>query len=204
VPYQANGDLGRAASRLALLGDPDPGAALVEQANRSLRNSNAEEAVALLTLAEAIGERVVYPTLAADAPLPATTETVLPAGRVTPTRRPSPDPDPQSSRPPPRPTLTPTPTPGAYFVVITQEEVCNPALPPGLLQIEVQDAARQPIAGMEIIITWTGGQERLFTRPEAGTGQWLRGFSHVSGRALYRTLADRQRSRRFRPDRADL
>ncbi|MEZ0396230.1 MAG: hypothetical protein ABWK53_07390, partial [Anaerolineales bacterium] len=44
--------------------------------------------------------------------------------------------------------------------------------PPGLLQIEVQDAARQPIAGMEIIVSWPGGQERLFTglKPELGNG----------------------------------
>lgn len=169
--YQANGDLGRAESRLALLGDPDPGAALIEQADRSLTNGDAaDSASVLLTLAEALGEPVVYPTVA-ESPTPTAAATALPGGRPTPTRRPSPTPTAVFS-PTPRPTSTPTPTPGAYFRIVVQEEVCNPSLPVGLLQIEVQDAALQPIAGMEIIITWPEGQERLFTglKPELGNG----------------------------------
>ncbi len=169
--YQANGDLGRAQSRLALLGDPDPGAALVAQADRLLAAGDPDDSAAvLLALAEALGEAVVYPT-AADTSTPTAAAAALPGGRPTPTRRPTPTPTAVSS-PTPRPTPTPTPTPGARFAVIVREEICDPTLPPGLLQIEVQNAARQPIPGMEIIITWPGGQERLFTglKPELGNG----------------------------------
>lgn len=169
--YQANGDVGRAQSRLALLGDPDPGAALLAQADRLLVAGDPDQAAAaLLALAEALGEPVVYPTAAATS-TPTAAATAPPGGRPTPTRRPTSTPTAVFS-PTPRPTPTPTPTLGAYFTVIVQEEVCNPALTPGLLQIEVQDASRQPIAGMEIIVTWPGGQERLFTglKPELGNG----------------------------------
>ncbi|MEZ0395159.1 MAG: hypothetical protein ABWK53_01815, partial [Anaerolineales bacterium] len=128
--YQASGDLGRAQSRLALLGDADPGAALLEQADRLLVAGDPDDAAAvLLALAEALGESVVYPT-AADTPTPSAAATALPGGRPTPTRRPTTTPTAVFS-PTPRPTPTPTPTLGAYFTVVVQEEVCDPALPPG-------------------------------------------------------------------------
>jgi hypothetical protein len=42
----------------------------------------------------------------------------------------------------------------------------------GLLQVEIQDAAGQPIPGVEIIISWEDGEEHIFTglKPELGNG----------------------------------
>jgi hypothetical protein len=42
----------------------------------------------------------------------------------------------------------------------------------GLLQILVADSRRRPVPGVEIIVTWDGGEEHFFTgfKPELGNG----------------------------------
>ena len=56
--------------------------------------------------------------------------------------------------------------------MVSNEAVCDADLPPGLLQVVVQDADRKPVPGAEIIISWQGGQESFFTglKPELGDG----------------------------------
>jgi hypothetical protein len=70
-----------------------------------------------------------------------------------------------------KPSLTPTATPGAPFQLISQETFCE-FTQPGLLQIDLQNAAGEPAAGIEISITWLGGAEQFFTglKPELGYG----------------------------------
>ncbi len=72
----------------------------------------------------------------------------------------------------PVPTLTPTRTPGALFTVEKTEKICDPRLGESLLQVQIMDASNQPVPGMEIIITWSGGEGHFYTglKPEQGLG----------------------------------
>jgi hypothetical protein len=53
-----------------------------------------------------------------------------------------------------------------------QEEICDPNLPDGLLQVVVLNSNRRQMPGMKIVITWDGGEEQFFTglKPELGDG----------------------------------
>lgn len=70
-----------------------------------------------------------------------------------------------------RPSLTSTATPGQPFQLVDQSTFCD-AQRPGLLQVYLQNSAGSPAAGIEITITWLGGQEEFFTglKPELGHG----------------------------------
>jgi hypothetical protein len=171
--YLATGDLGRAQSRLSLLGDADPEQALTLQAQSALASGDPDgSAYALTRLADALKQS---PNEASLSPTPeliaSITQSPPGSATITPTHRPS------SALTPiyiltPRPTRTPTPTVGAAFVLVSQENVCDVNLSEGLLQVEVQDAAGQPVPGAEIIIFWEGGEEHIFTglKPELGNG----------------------------------
>jgi hypothetical protein len=93
----------------------------------------------------------------------------------------TPQPTPTSTRtftPTPRPTTvilptrTNTPTPGAPFVLENQERVCDQVLSEPLLQVQVTDAQGQPVPGVEIVVSWPGGEEHFYTglKPELGLG----------------------------------
>lgn len=182
--YGSNADLERARARLALLGDPNPSQALSAQAQRMVaagESSLAVQQVAMLASAlqglvtiATQTEVVVIPTFNGeitaqpddavtatsfvDATTPVVTEatsTLIPALTAT-----------------PRPTRTATPTLGAPFQLVGQDTVCDEGLAEGLLQIVVTNRTRQQIPGAEIIITWNGGEEHIFTglKPELGHG----------------------------------
>lgn len=70
------------------------------------------------------------------------------------------------------PTRTNTPTPGAPFVLENQERVCDQVFSEPLLQVQVSDAQRQPVPGVEIVVSWPGGEEHFYTglKPELGLG----------------------------------
>ncbi len=72
----------------------------------------------------------------------------------------------------PRPTFTPIPGPGAPFSLVGQDTVCTPGSQSGLLQFILMDARRKQVAGIEIIVTWSQGEDRFFTgfKPELGNG----------------------------------
>jgi hypothetical protein len=129
-------------------------------------------AYALARMADALKQS---PNEASLSPIPELIASITqsPAGSaiLTPTRRPAAALTPIYS-PTPRPTRTPTPTVGAAFVLVSQENVCDVYLSEGLLQVEIQDAAGQPIPGVEIIISWEDGEEHIFTglKPELGNG----------------------------------
>lgn len=76
-------------------------------------------------------------------------------------------PEATASLPAAQPTATPPP-----FRLVVQQTVCDAALPAGLVQIEVRDAAKQPLPGVILLVTWEGGQQRLNTglKPELGAG----------------------------------
>ncbi|MBU2611920.1 MAG: hypothetical protein KJ606_13390 [Chloroflexi bacterium] len=177
--YLATGELGRAQSRLTLLGDADPRQALTLQAQYALSVGDPSgSAYALARLADALLQPLVEGQIpdeigASPTATTAATGTKTDTSSVTraPTRRPTGTLTPAAT-PTPRPTWTPTPTLGAAFVLVAQENVCDVNLSEGLLQVEIQDAAGQPIPGAEVIVTWEGGEEHFFTglKPELGNG----------------------------------
>ena len=171
--YQVTGDLGRAQSRLSLLSDADPLQAMTLQAQNALAVGDPDgSAYALARLADALKNS---PNGASLSPIPeliaSITQSPPGSATLTPTRRSAAALTPIYS-PTPRPTRTPTPTVGAAFVLVSQENVCDVNLSEGLVQVEIQDAAGQPIPGVEIIISWEDGEEHIFTglKPELGNG----------------------------------
>ena len=186
--YAATGNLPRAQARLSVLGDEDPIEALNAQAQRMRSRAQPfERADQVAALAAALAENV-------DSAPPATpTLGIVSAGN---TLTPSPPPSDLFSSLPtdtpefsetqiavaetqitlPQPTVGPTstftPTPGEPFVLTGQETVCDPNLPEGLLQVLVVNRARRQLSGVEIVISWDGGNDRFFTglKPELGSG----------------------------------
>jgi len=198
--YAATGDLVRARARLELLGDPDPVRAVAGQAQRSLAGGNAPaEASALGSLALALGQPAgshspTSPPGSGPAQEATPTESANPPGAaLTPTEGiPSPNPGAPASptagntpvtitaapgatpfdTPTLLPTRTATPTPGSPFVLQSRELFCDPELPEALIQVLAYDAAGQPVPGVEVMITWQGGEEHFFTglKPELSLG----------------------------------
>lgn len=96
------------------------------------------------------------------------------------TLTPSPAPT-QTRTPPPTPTI-PQPTetaqtsptarntptaraglPADGFRLLSQQQVCDPDLPAGLLQIEVVDGGGQPLSGVRLTVRWDGGADTFRT-----------------------------------------
>ncbi|MGE5375198.1 MAG: hypothetical protein ACM3XO_09085 [Bacteroidota bacterium] len=186
--YAATGNLPRAQARLALIKDPDPIAALNAQAQRMLAQAgSAPAADQVAALASALQEGSAGPASVSNqvtktTPVveETTTATSLPPSpdmtfAVTDS---SPVPLLTDTQPPtlpvapPRPTRTPVPTPDAPFKLTGQDELCDPNLPEGLLQVIVLSSNRRQLPGMEIDITWEGNAQQFFTglKPELGNG----------------------------------
>lgn len=178
--FASNGDLERARARLSLLGDPNPAQALTAQAQRMLAAGEALETIQQVAmLASALQGGVAAnpptemptnspePTEQIVAPETSTPEASQPTIEIEVTSTPIP-----VLTPTLRPTHTPTPTLGAPYQLVGQDTVCDPELAEGLLQIVVINATRRQIPGAEIILTWSSGEEHIFTglKPELGHG----------------------------------
>jgi hypothetical protein len=196
--FLANGDLPRARARLGLLGDPDPARLLAIQAQRALAEKQPEQvinALGLLAVSLSEGDLPAVALPATPTPMPAITQAVA----LPPTTQHSPPPEtvpaatasttdvtsvpteaatPTSRPPTPTPTLLPTrtatPTQGAPFVLKDRSPLCDIKLREPRIIIHTLDAAGQPVPGVEIIVSWPGGEDRLFTglKPRVGTGLW--------------------------------
>ncbi len=191
--YASTHDLARARARLELLGDADPTGELSAQAQRMLASGELFEIVSpLAQLATDLQQGVVSipatstafvavintPTL--ETPFTDTTEEANPIDATQSTQPTFPPTSsfeqtplaPQLSTSTARPTVTPIPQPGAPFILVKQETVCNPDLQPRLLQFMLTDSRRKQVSGIEIIVTWTEGEDRFFTgfKPELGNG----------------------------------
>lgn len=184
--YAATGNLPGARARLALLKDPDTIGALNAQAQRMRAQGDpfqAADQVAALALA------LQEAGTAADPTAFPITQAVSNVEVVSTSTLPPPPPDvpilltdtpaalpleeiPSAVTDTPRPTQTPAPTRGAPFVLTGQDEVCDPNLPDGLLQVIVVNSSRRQLPGMEIVVSWEGGEEQFFTglKPELGNG----------------------------------
>ena len=198
--YAVNANLGRARARLALLKDQDPVQALNDQSQRMLANNIAPNVIRRITgLSQAIQQAPVpttssqetatpLPPLPSPTPIeesptsedsvPTPTDETAQIDTETPAQDTPPNPDVTLTPPPtdaftaaPRPTYTATFTPGPPFNRDEFKTFCEPEQP-GLLQIFLKDSNGQPEAGVELVITWTGGEEHFFSglKPELGNG----------------------------------
>jgi hypothetical protein len=186
--YAASENLPRARVRLQLLKDANPVEALNAQAQQMLARGNssmAADQVAALAQALVEGEGKEVPTSSPAPPvaqgvaktpkLPSTTPPALELTFVeteTPLATPAEETQPALPSSTPRPTRTLVPTQGAPFKLTGQDEVCDPNLPDGLLQVIVLSSSRRQLPGMEIDITWDSGEEKFFTglKPDQGNG----------------------------------
>ncbi len=165
--YAQEGDLSRAQARLKSLGYKDLGN-IFNQALAELKAEGApeESLAATILLAQALG--VSLPAFQTFIPSP--TPTPIP---------------PQSPFPTPTPAVTvlPTfsPTPAPSFILKAQEKDCRPAGELSLLEIEVLDKYGAPLSGIELIISWEGGEERVFTGLKPGKSPGYADFEMESG-----------------------
>ena len=53
-----------------------------------------------------------------------------------------------------------------------QDLICDPNIKEALIQVSMLDAARQEVAGVELVVSWDGGENSFFTglKPELGAG----------------------------------
>ncbi len=183
--YAATGNLDRARARLALLKDSNAVEGLAGQAQRSLAAgapANVAERLAMLASDLTTGSSSLATATASAAPSPSqdpslSATTALPSastsassavaglGSLTVT-------PPSLLNLTPVPARTAVPTFSAPFQLVDQEQVCNPNLTSGLMQILIVDSRKQPVPGVEIDLTWATGEERFFTgfKPEISTG----------------------------------
>jgi hypothetical protein len=180
--YLYSYDLLRAEDRLAQLKDDDISQSLAIQAQQALAEGHPEaEVSALGILAMALGEgatpvalssstqQVVNPTLSITAASPTP---ILNQLTSSPTQT-NTVPEPRATNTViPTNTTTSTPTVGAAFLLQETRLICNPDQSEPFIQIEIQDAAGQPVPSIELVVTWDGGEEHFFTglKPELGLG----------------------------------
>jgi len=115
-------------------------------------------------------------------PSPSATET--PFSSPSPSASPSPSPSPTQtsevtatlqpkpiSTMAPRATNTITPTITAPFKITKVSPFCEPSQP-GLLQVYLTNSDGKPAPGIEVVVTWSDGEEHFFTglKPEMGNG----------------------------------
>ena len=154
--YAYEQDLDRAEARLAELDVEADGQVLADYIERYLDGGGRPEEVRnLARLAEALGASggvlAVFGAELTPTLLPTDTRPVQPG-----------------ETPSPAPTVTPVP----HFALF--EQTARGAEPgqPGQIAIWVRDATGAEMAGVEIVVTWADGEDRLFTglRPEKGPG----------------------------------
>lgn len=169
--YVADGDLGRAKARLALLSDDDPVRVLSLQAQKALsQDDNDRQARALGILAAALGSGSASTQIAALSPASGGSATPKPGSASTATAGATHSPTPTLI---PAVTRTPTATQSSGFKMREFVLVCEPELAASpLIQVYLFDAANQPVPGVEIIVSWQEGEDRFFSglKPEFGLG----------------------------------
>ncbi len=173
--YVVDGDLGRARTRLALLGIQDPVHSVAAQAERAVASGDTAGGQALSVLAVALsgGPTAVALSTAAPPVSGSPTDSATPTATPKPTATPRPtDTVVPSITPQLLPTRIPTPTPLSAFVFVGQQQVCDPRLGQSLIQVETESASGDPIPGVEVVVTWDNGFDHFFTglKPDLGMG----------------------------------
>jgi hypothetical protein len=170
--YVADGDLGRARSRLAELEDPDITKTIVAMAERYINEGrDARDIRALARLADALGgtSAAMRPFIATPTPTSTLTPTSTPQPPTpTPTRVMRITPTPTAT---PAPRRSPTAEPAEISAVVQSTALCDPSTD-GLLRVYVRDEKGQGLPGVQIVVDWPGGEDRFFTgfKPEVDPG----------------------------------
>lgn len=148
--YSGTGDLIRARARLALFPNLDPESDLPAIAQQRFAAGLPDANGLALLAGELAGSEQSTPVPSPSGAPPT----------VSPTQRPA------------TATPRPSPTAGAPFTLAEQQLVCDPQLLETLIQVEIFDAAGDPVPGLEILIVWDSGQDHFFTglKPELGLG----------------------------------
>lgn len=156
--HNGNGDVERARVRLAALGLTDPLQAITALAQRSAAQGRAPFDVAVLgELALALskgGLQLAAVEVPTSMPTLETEVTVLPEPMdVT-------------------PTIIPTALNTNEYTLIVRESICDQELDAPLLQIQVDDAAGNPLTGVRLTVEWSSGHDIFATGfyPEVGPG----------------------------------
>ena len=184
--YSSTHDLARAKIRLELLSDADSVQVLSAQAQRLLAAGqpfDVVQQVAMLADDVQSGVAHIPPTATTESNISVESPTSMPAaslsGTETPQATPAESPTIESVNTmipldtiTPRPTHTSTPTAGAPFILLSNDKVCSPNLTDGLMQISLIDSHHHQMPGVEIVITWDGGEEHIFTgfKPDIANG----------------------------------
>lgn len=188
--YLYSGDLLQAQARLAQLKDDESLQSLARQAQQAQAAGRPEQEVKALSLLALALSKGVTPIPASPEFSPSVTSMPTSSGytstpvliepSISPTvtvgltdmplnmiRTPIP-----SSTIGPSPTPTPTATQGAPFALQEMRLVCNTGQLEPLIQVEILDAAGQPVPSLELVVTWDGGEDHFFTglQPEVGLG----------------------------------
>lgn len=154
--YSQEADLTRAESRLAAVGIEAEGPVLAGLIEGYLdAGGRPEEVRNLARLAEKLGASGGVLNVFALEP----TTTPEPTGTLPPELVPSPT---------AAPTLTPAPT----FFLAEQTAVCAEPGLSGSIRVWVRDAEGNGLPGVEVVVSWSSGQDRFYTglRPEQGKG----------------------------------
>jgi hypothetical protein len=211
--FSANGDLERARARLNELDEEDPAQMLTWQAQRALTEGRpVQESHALGVLALAIVQGyapdspsptatdppLVTPSFTAEftstltpTPIPASPSPI--AISQNPSVTPSPSPTNRSIVPTitPLPSRTPTITPGLPFVLkqdITL--VCDPNLQESLIIVEALDASSKPAPGVQVVVSWSDGDDRFYTGLKTELGQGYADYRMTPGLTYTVQLAE--------------
>jgi hypothetical protein len=160
--YVYEGDLARAKTRLDELGVAADGPTLAGVIEAYLDGGGGPDQVRnLARLAEALGAR--GGVLLVFAPEPTTAPASPAPTRITPS---------VPAVPAASPTPVASPTPEPTFRLVEKTALCAAPGRPGYISVWLQDAQGQPLPGVEVVVSWSTGQDRFYTglRPERGAG----------------------------------
>jgi len=188
--YLYSNDLLRAEDRLAQLKDDETAQKVAMQAQRALAEGHPEgEVKALGILAMALGDGAIpLSSSVASTQIKINTSTTI-ANTSTPIiQQPTASPDISQQATPAQKSTTPalqltetvepvstatsTPTQGAAFLLQETKLLCNPNQTEPMIQVEIQDAAGEPVPSIELVVTWDVGEDHFFTglKPELSLG----------------------------------
>lgn len=175
--YATDGDWTRAEQRLAALDAPALNELVAAQLETYLREQQEPQVIEnLARLAQSLGVEGKAVALFAPTPAgPVSTDTPTPVANNEPTLVPTetriPSATPEASATPtasPEPTSTPRPN----YRLLAQDPYCERGESISLLVVETQDALLNQLAGVEVLVTWDGGEDHFFTgfNPPLGAG----------------------------------
>lgn len=163
--FAIEGDVSRAQTRLALLGEANVNQTVTALAQQlAASNSDPETVRSLTALAEALNTASPVPAVSAVSTVPTSAASpTLPEATLTPV---------PSSTPYLLPTHAPTATPLGEFGFVGKELVCDANLQPPLIQVVMLNSGGEQIPGVEVVVEWDGGFDHFFTglKPELGRG----------------------------------